>query len=199
MVRKKLDELGYTHTEIHLNEWHYFPGDWHRLRNDAVYKQNMYNNEMKGLDSAAALTTVMARWQDTPLDYGAYYTCTTSAWGCYVTGSSKPMPSYFGLKAFGEIVRYPERCAAQSDNEKVTLLAGKNEEGTMALLISAFSTGDNTYTITLDREIDPARCRVLLLDENHNLSPCLDAVVTADTITFASDSNSAVALVTLER
>ena len=159
----------------------------------------MYNNEMKGLDSAAALTTVMARWQDTPLDYGAYYTCTTSAWGCYVTGSSKPTPSYFGLKAFGEIVRYPERTAAVADAEKVTVLGGKNGEGCMALLISAFSTGSNTFTVTLDREIDPAKCSVLLLDENHNLSPCLDAVITADSVTFANDSNSAVALVKIAK
>ena len=199
LVRKKLDDLGYTNCEIHLNEWHYFPGDWHRLRTDAVYKQNMYNNEMKGLDSAAAITTIMSRWQDTPLDYGAYYTCTTSAWGCYVTGSSKPTPSYFGLKAFGEIVRYPERTAAATDAEKVTVLGGKDGEGNAALLISAFSTGDNTFCITLDREIDPAKCTVLLLDENHNLSPCLDAVATGNTVTFANESNSAVALVRIAK
>jgi hypothetical protein len=198
-VRKKLDELGYTKTEIHLNEWHYFPGDWHRLRNDATYKQNMYNNEMKGLDSAAAITTIMSRWQDTPLDYGAYYTCSTSAWGCYVTGSSKPTPSYFGLKAYGEIVRYPARTAASADNANVTALGGKDEQGNMALLVSAFATGDSTFTVTLDKEIDPAKCQVLLLDENHNLSPCLDAVITADSVTFANDSNSAVALVKIAK
>ena len=92
---------------------------------------------MKGLDSAAAITTIMSRWQDTPLDYGAYYTCSTSAWGCYVTGSSKPTPSYFGLKAFGDIVRYPARTAASADNENVTVLGGRDEAGNMALLVSA--------------------------------------------------------------
>ena len=194
-MRKKLDELGYTKTEIHLNEWHYFPGNWHRLRNDATYKQNMYNNEMKGLDAAAALTTVMSLWQDTPLDYGAYYTCTTSAWGCYVTGSSKPTPSYFGLKAFGDIVRYPNRTAAETETQNVTLLGGKDDEGNMNLLVSAYNTGDCNFIVTFDKEIDPAKCQVLLLDENHNLSPCLDAVVTADSVSFTNQSNSAVALV----
>ena len=195
LVRKKLDELGYTKTEIHLNEWHYFPGNWHRLRNDATYKQNMYNNEMKGLDAAAAVTTVMSLWQDTPLDYGAYYTCTTSAWGCYVTGSSKPTPSYFGLKAFGDIVRYPNRTAAETETQNVTLLGGKDDEGNMSLLVSAYNTGDCNFIVTFDKEIDPAKCQVLLLDENHYLSPCLDAVVTADSVSFTNQSNSAVALV----
>ena len=199
LARKKLDELGYTRAEIHLNEWHYFPGDWHRLRNDATYKQNMYNNEMKGLDSAAALTTVMARWQDTPLDYGAYYTCSTSAWGCYVTGSSKPTPSYFGLKAFGDIVRYPERTGAQSDNDRVTVLAGKDAEGNFELLVSAFNTGDSRCEITVDRELSGAKCTVLLLDENHNLSQCVEAEVRGDVIAFDFEGNSAVALVKIGR
>ena len=159
----------------------------------------MYNNEMKGLDSAAALTAVMARWQDTPLDYGAYYTCTTSAWGCYVTGSSKPTPSYFGLKAFGEIVRYVERTAATVDQEKTTVLGGRDEKGNFALLISAFSTGDNTFTVTVDQTIDPAKCQVLLLDENHNLSPCLEAEIAGNTISFSNESNSAVALVKISK
>ena len=81
----------------------------------------------------------------------------------------------------------------------MTVLGGKDCEGNAALLISAFSTGDNTFRITLDRETDPAKCTVLLLDENHNLSPCLDAVVTCNTITFANESNSAVALVRIAK
>jgi hypothetical protein len=40
---------------------------------------------------------------------------------------------------------------------------------------------------------------VLLLDENHNLSPCLDAKITATSVTFANDSNSAVALVRIAK
>ena len=158
----------------------------------------MYNNEMKGLNSAAALTTVMARWQDTPLDYGAYYTCSTSAWGCYVTGSNKPTPSYFGLKAFGDIVRYPDRTGAQSDNDRVTVLAGKNAAGAHELLISAFNTGDSHCEVTVDRELSGRKCTVLLLDENHNLSQCVEAEVKGDVITFDFEGNSAVALVKIE-
>ena len=199
MVRNKLDSLGYTDTEIHLNEWHYFPGDWHRLRNDTVYKQNMYNNEMKGLDSAAALVAVMSLWQDTPLDYGAYYTCTTTAWGCYVSGGSSVTPSYHGLKAYGDIVRYPVRTVCSCDGEKMTVLSGRDEENNHALLIAGFSTGDVCCEITLDREIPEGKCKVYLLDENHNLSEALQAEIKGDKIRFENKSNSFVALVKLAK
>ena len=159
----------------------------------------MYKNEMKGLDSAAALVAVMSLWQDTPLDYGAYYTCTTTAWGCYVSGSSSVTPSYHGLKAYGDIVRYPVRTVCSCDTEKMTVLSGRDEEKNHALLIAGFSTGDMQCAITLDREIPAGKCKVFLLDENHNLSEDLQAQIQGNTIHFENKSNSFVALVKLEK
>ena len=197
MVRKKLDDLGYAQAEIILDEWHYFPGDWHRLRNDADYKQHMYNHEMRGLDAAAALVSVMTQWQDTPLDYGAYYTCTTTAWGCYATGSSKPSPAYYGLKAYGDIVRYPFRTVSTCGAAKTTVLSGRNAAGGHALLIAGFSTGDAACEVTLDREIDKAKCKIRLLDELHLFSIVEDAEITGNKIRFATLANSFVALIEL--
>ena len=198
-VRKELDDNGYPNAEIHLNEWHYFPGDWHRLRNDTDYKLHLYDKEMKGYDSAAFLTTVMTLWEDTPLDYGAYYTCQSSGWGCYVTGTDTPTPSWYGLKAFGEIVRYPERLQAVSSRQNVSVLAGKDADGNSAMLISAFKTGNLDYKITLDSPVDAAKCEIRMLDNFHNLSLVEDAVIENNTITFSSNSNSACALVKIAR
>ena len=197
-VRKFLDDYGYINTEIHLNEWHYMPADWHRLRTDPAYKAHMNNEEMKGLDSAAYLNTVMILWQDTPLDYGAYYTCQNSAWGCYVTNSSGLTPSWYGLKAYGEIVRYPERLQANSSVKDVTVLAGKNEHGEKALLISAFKTGSMDYKITIDSVVDPNKCEIRLLDNYHNLSLVEDAIFDGNTIIFSSQSYSACALIKIK-
>ena len=197
LVRKKLDSLGYDKTEIILNEWHYFPGDWHRLRNDSTYKQNMYNNEMKGLNAAAAIVAVMSLWQDTPLDYGAYYTCSTTAWGCYVTGSRKETPSYYALKAYGEIVRFPVRTVSSCDGENVTVLSGRDAENNHALLIAGFSTGDTECSVTLDREIPEGKCQLFLLDEEHNLSPVPEVEISGKTVRFSNISNSFVALIKL--
>ena len=194
-AREMLDKYGYKDTEIHLNEWHYFPGDWHRLRTDAVYKQNMYNNEMKGIDSAAFLNMVMTLWQDSPITYGGYYTCNNSAWGCYETASNSPTASFFGLKAYGEIVRYPERFAASSDNENVVVLAGKNASGEKCVLITGFKTSVMDYIVELDECVKAEDVEVRLIDENHMLSVQENAIVEGNTIKFSHRSYSMVALI----
>ena len=61
------------------------------------------------------------------------------------------------------------------------------------------STGDSRFTVTLDREIDAAACQVLLLDENHNLSPVMDAEISGDTIAFDAVGNSAVVLIKIKK
>ncbi len=195
LVRKLLDENGYTNTEIHLNEWHYFPGEWARLRNDPIYKDHMYNDEMKGLDSAAFLTTVMALWQDTPLDYGAYYTCIGNAWGCYKTGTNIKTASWYGLKAFGEIVRYPIRWDAASPLKEITVLAGENESGKKAMLISAFKTRPMDVVIGCDIPVSAEKCRVLLLDNDHQLTQVEDAEFDGNKIKFSFVAHSACALI----
>lgn len=194
-IREILDDNGYPDAEIHLNEWHYFPGDWHRLRNDPAYKTHLYNDEMKGYDSAAFLASTMILWQDTPLTCGAYYTCNNGAWGCYIQGTNGLTPSWYGLKAYGEIVRYPIRLQAESSVENISVLAGENENGEKAILISAFKTGDYTYKVILDETVDPSRCEIRLLDNYHNLSLVEDAVISENTIIFSSNSNSACVLI----
>ena len=199
MVRDLLDKAGYKDAEIHLNEWHYFPGDWHRLRCDPLYKTHMYEQEMKGFDSAAFLTTVMMLWQDTPLTYGAYYTCGNSGWGCYMAASSGKTPSWYGLKAYGEIVRYPERLEAVSSMKEVTVLAGEDPDGNKAMLISAFKTGALDFEVRLDAVADPAKCQVLLLDQEHRLSTPESLVIEGDLIKFEAFANSACALIKINQ
>ena len=198
-VRDVLDKYGYTKTEIHLNEWHYFPGDWHRLRNDPDYKTHMYEQEMKGLDSAAFLTTVMMLWQDTPLTYGAYYTCNGGGWGCYRTGSSAVTPSWYGLKAYGDIVRYPFRLEAVSPVREVTVLAGEDEAGNKAMLISAFKTGNVDYEIKTDIPLRTESCEVRMLDSSHPLCRLDEIVIDGNAIRFRSESNSACALIKIKK
>ena len=198
LVRKLLDRYGYGQTEIHLNEWHYFRGDWDRLRNDPEYKLHEYEQEMKGLNSAAYLTAVMMLWQDTPLTYGAYYDTVTGGWGCYRRGTGVVTPSWYGLKAYGDIVRYPIRLEAASSRRDVTVLAGENAAGERALLLSAFRTGDLAFEVKLDAPVSPADCEVRMLDQTHPLSP-LDAVRIEDrTLRFRSDSYSSCALIRIQ-
>ena len=198
LVRKLLDQCGYTATEIHLNEWHYFPGDWYRLRNDPDYKGHMLEQEMKGLDSAAYLTTVMILWQDTPLTYGAYYTCVGGGFGCYRTDTNAVTPSWYGLKAFGDIVRYPVRLEAVSSVKEVSVLAGEDADGNREMLISAFKTGDVDYEVKTDITLSAANCEVRMLDFSHPLCLLENVVFEGNSIRFRSESNSACVLVTVK-
>lgn len=198
-VRGLLDKYGYPQAEIHLNEWHYFPGDWHRLRNDADYKNHMYEQEMKGLDGAAFVTTVMILWQDTPLTYGAYYTCVGGGWGCYRTASNAVTPSWYGLKAYGDIVRYPIRLEAISPVKEISVLAGEDEEGSKAMLISAFKTGSVDYEVKTDIPLSAANCEVRMLDSNHPLCLLEDVVFEGNSVRFRSESNSACVLVKIRK
>jgi len=197
-VRELLDKYGFAEAEIHLNEWHYFPGDWHRLRNDSDYKTHMYEQEMKGLDSAAFLTTVMMLWQDTPLTYGAYYTCNGGGFGCYRNGSNAVTPSWYGLKAYGEIVRYPVRLEAVSPVREITALAGEDEAGNKALLLSAFKTGNVDYEIRTDIPIRPENCEVRMLDSRHPLCRLDEVAFEGNSIRFRSESNSACVLIKIK-
>lgn len=198
-VRQYLDQHGYTETEIHINEWHYFPGDWHRLRNDAEYRK-WAECEMNGINSAAFIAATMSLWQDTPLTYGGYYTCenVSGNWGCYQRSTNIPTLSWYGLKAYGEIVRYPIRLEASSTEEYVIVLGGEDEKGDKALLISAFKTGNVDYTVTLDTVIDPEKCDILMLDDDHVLSPVGNAVFAENRISFSSKSTSACVLIKIK-
>ena len=194
-VRKLLDQYGYQNAEIHLNEWHYFPGNWHRLRTDPDYKNYMGEHEMKGFDSAAFLTTVMILWQDTPLTYGGYYTCVGYGFGCYMFNSTGVTPSWYGLKAYGDIVRYPIRLEAVSPMKEVSVLAGEDGTGNKEMLISAFKTGNLDYEIKTDIPVSSTNCEVRMLDLNHHLCTLDEVVYNGNTICFSSQANSACALV----
>lgn len=196
-VRKFLDENGYTDTEVHLTEWHYFPGHWARLRSDADYKAYAQEEEMKKLDSAAYLTTVMMLWQDSPLDYGAYYTCDSGNWGCYRAGSNLRTPSWYGLKAFGELVRYPVRLKTESSLREVTVLSGMNEAGEKMLLVSAFKTGVLEVEISADIPLTGENCQIRLLDHDHLLSPAEEVFFDGNTVKFQTNSYSSCALIKL--
>ena len=193
-ARQALDDAGYTKAEIHLNEWHYFPGEWKRLRSDPEYKDRVYE-EMKGIDSAAFICAVQTLWQDTPLDLGCYYTATASAWGLFKTRSAIPTKSYYGMKAFGEIALCGDRLKTSSDRREATALAGRTADGKTALLVAAFKTGPADIVVDITGIGAPKDCVARMVDDSHDLTP-VDIVQDGNTLRVKSDATSAVLLVT---
>ena len=192
--RKVLDEAGYTETEIHLNEWHYLPGEFRRLwakKTDPEYKNYVYS-QMKSAEAAAFTNAVMIQWQDTPLDKSFLYTVSTTAWGVYVTNTNVPTKLFYGMAAFGDLIRYPERFKTEANGKDIFALAGKDEDGRRALLISCFKTGPRTLTIESD--IEWKKPEVLLVDDQHELTP-VKFQTSGKTLTVSCELDSSVILI----
>lgn len=193
-IRAKLDSAGYRNSAIHINEWHYFPGDWKRMRSDYYYRKSILE-EVKGIHSAAFLCAVLSQWQDTPLDMACYYTATATMWGLYETSSSMPTKSYYGMKAFGEIVRYKHRLKIISKSHGVTVLAGQDNHGKHAMLISCFKTGSCSLNIRYIANACPATAHVFMLDSEHDLKEVSNFSIEDSRLSIKLRSDSGVVLV----
>ena len=67
VVRKLLDGHGFPKTELHFNEWHYFPCEWAALKTTEGLRRWLDTPDgMNGIDSAAFNTVCLTRWQDIP-------------------------------------------------------------------------------------------------------------------------------------
>ena len=164
-MRALLDAKGFTGTELHLNEWHYFNADWKKLRSDARYCREVHTGAdgINGIDAAAFAVSVLTRWQDTPLDLGNYYTATMlQGWGLF-DNYGIPFKTYHALKAFGELAG-GARFRAASPSPEVTVLAGDG-----AVLVSRFK-GTEPVSVVFEGGM-PERMQVHLLDREHDLEP----------------------------
>ncbi len=165
-VRKIAAAHGYPDVELQLNEWHYFNGDWRRLRSDPAYCRECMESltGFNGTDAAAFIGAVLTGWQDSPLTMGMYYAATVCAgWGLFDQyGIARK--TYYAMRAFGEMTAFPERLWAISDGAEVRVLAGRNQRGQYALLISCFKSPAETIKIDLGDAFSAGKCTVFAID-----------------------------------
>lgn len=199
IVRRELDAAGFHDTEIHLNEWHYVPSNdtWRQMRITAEEfweTKVRIDEEMKGLDSGAFICAVMSGWQDVPIDMGCYYSCTGYLdWGLFRTGTNARTKSYYGMLAFGEIVRYPERLKVEKNSDEITVLAGNDQSGNSALLISMFKTEKAALSVDFSEKVKVEG--VTMLDDQHDFSGFYYYEFTDNKLTLHVNSTSAVIMV----
>jgi len=194
-VRKMLDGAGYKKTEIHINEWHWFPADWGKLQGNTPqnrnYKKRIFTM-FKNNESAACLCGILSRWQDMPLDMGCYYTATSGAYGLFQT--SLPTKAYYGMKAFGEIVNYPNRIKAESSDKLAIPLAGTDQTGNTAVLVSLFKTGAAKLSVKFDKLL-PKSVKVRVVDQTRELEE-VSVQVKGAVLSLELPSSSSVVLIT---
>ena len=201
VVKKVLDAHGFSKTELHLNEWHYYNGgDF----NGPPEQFKLFVETMGGPDAAAYLCAVLTGWQDTPLTMGNYYTgtgVTWPGWGFYGLYGPKDLNKcYFAMKAFNLLTKYENRVDARKPKNEQTIwvLAGRKENGQAAILVSCFKSPACRVILNVANcKIAPAKCKVRVVDAGHDLQP-LDAVrISGSEITLPKPVGSAVFLVEL--
>lgn len=172
-IRALLDANNFKDTEIHLNEWHYFPGDWSRLRGgspEARAETLRTFEEMRGPDAAAFLCSLLSLWQDTPLDMACYYTVTAGRWGLYDPGTFQPSKAWHGMAAFGKAAaNEPLRLPAVTDANGVAALAGLEKDGRAWLLVSVFKCGPVSLRIPVTGAFAKRKISARLVDAAHDL------------------------------
>ena len=172
IAKKFLVEHGFPNAEIHLNEYHYMPVSWKELRENP---DNYYI--FQEIDSGVWNTALMTALQDAPMDVCNFYAFGAGLgvqWGTH-TSVFKKKPIYYPFKAFGKLVKFPNRIATSTSGDGVYALAGKNSDGKTALLVSLFKVKNNEVEIDFkNTNTDLSKAKVWLCDKEKNLEEATD-------------------------
>lgn len=196
-IRRLMDEYGFSHTELHLNEWHYNP-QVNGYNDREVFKAK--DAAMNGIDSAAFTTAVLSGFQDTPVTMAYFYTLIDShgAYRLFHSITNHPEKKYYALLAFNRITKYEDRLAVETEgSDNIWVLAGAKSDGSCAALISCFrdaKDGRDLEIAFVGKTLRKDRCRISILNETHDLVATDDFTVKGDTVFLKNREFSAVYL-----
>lgn len=153
-VRKWLDSVGCTNTQMMINEWHY---------NVSSYEGNW------GIRAAVFNTAVLSRFQYTSLDqaynYGIGY---EGLWGLTdnCAGWNK---TFYSLKMFGEVVKNYTRLVKATNSGQVYIMAALSEDKTKGcILVSDYSTSNSSLSVTVSGLSAMSNISCTVLDDDNN-------------------------------
>jgi len=169
VMKALLTKYGYGDTELHLNEWRYFPcPSWQVARSAEGVKRwfGEAPDGLHGIDEAAMAARCMTRWSDTPLDVACFYQ--VSSWTIF-RGRWPDLSLYpegYALTFFGQMRHFaPDRVKASWDDDKLAVLASKDAQGTARrILVSVWKpSGRTEVKLSLKGVAPSGRVRVRLL------------------------------------
>lgn len=115
IIRQKLDDIGYTETEIHINEWNYLENFTSRFI--ATIEHII---SMRGAAFSAA---VMLHCQNSPLDMLMYYDARPSAFnGMFDFYTYRTLKGYYPFLMFSKLYELGNTVLAESDSPDVYVL-----------------------------------------------------------------------------
>jgi xylan 1,4-beta-xylosidase len=190
-VQALLDKYGFSKTENVLDEWNYFPGDWHSQEVDAKYRKGLFANQMGGTRGAAFGASVLIDLQDTTVAIADFYQGTNMFWGGLYDEFGVPFKPYFTFKAFRFLLATPQRVSvAGSDPNGIAAIAGLSRDKSEAtILISNFGTQVKHYDLVL-RGLPwagPFTYEKYIVDGHHDLDLVKSEKLSARTLTRMED------------
>ena len=200
-ARKLCDGMGFTKTELIIDEWHYI------LSWDGIHGINstpaMVSRALDGptghnnIDSACFALTALEKFQTSKLDQAHYYGCAhVGPWG-YVDGHKQFNKPFFAMKMFGSLMRdYTTICASKSEKDALTPFAVRSaDRKKAALLLTDYRGIDQMFTVQVNGAEKAKRVSATVLDHTRDALPVQvewhDNVLTI----VKADKNSAAYLV----
>lgn len=146
---KRLAEAGYGDIEIHLNEWHTFPG-----------------KATRGTEKCCASATAMLlAMQNEKMDVMCYYDARMGIsiyGGLFNPLTEEPYCTYYGFKAFGKLYKMGVQTECVSDTNGLYAIAATNENGDAKGLLIANVGAETTVETNLESGF-----KVYEIDEKH--------------------------------
>ena len=177
-ARKLLDELGFTETELCINEWHYLTS-WEGISvlAPADLRDSAMNSTfgMHGIDSACFNLAVLSGWQDGPLDSAFYYGASPfGPWG-FRDGNCRENKNSFSMKMFGRLLfeaeEKVESARCNLPNTVYTLAAKAKNGNDGILLVTDYRGEGETVEIEVNGMEDAVSVSAEVLDNDHNQFP----------------------------
>lgn len=203
-VRALLDGMGFTDTEMSINEWHYIL-DWNGvhassspdIRRRALEGPTGHNN----IDSAAFTLAVLSGFQSTPLDSAFFYGSGVDGnWG-FSDSNRLFNKNFYALRMFGEIVSgYTTLVKCKSTAKTVYTLAAFSDDDSKACLLLVDYRGTEQVLDAEIKGISHMKCvSATVLDNCRDALPAAVAWKDGRLMFVKDDKRSCALLVKFER
>ena len=144
IIRKMLDDRGFTGTESILNEWNHNRG-WDS-------EADFYGRKMRpSIKGAAFVGAVMCACQSEPLDMLMYYDLRPNTIWCgpWESHLYNIRPPYWPLYYWAELADYGTQVASSCDTEDIYTSAALSKDGELRLMVVNYHK-DDSYTASCD-------------------------------------------------
>ena len=136
-IKSLLDKYGYSDTDMILDEWNYL-SNW---TTEWPYTMEVVTSH-KG---AAFVAAVMSVAQDGPVDMLMYYDARPRVAynGLFDFYTSAPLPQYYSLYAWKNLVRLGTQVKAEVEEDDVYVVSAVGENGKAGILVTYFTNDKN--------------------------------------------------------